>query len=320
MPGFSRRVLFPLKRGNLRKILRGCLPFLPLDIIFASLFYEVLIWCFTVIESPMDIDKINRSLHNPAPFRLHLFETLPSTNTFLFNLGKQGAPEWSVAVAERQTAGKGRYRRRWESPAGKSLLFSLLLRPPLETRFLNLINLFTALTLAQYLETRAREHSAAALEISLKWPNDLFIRGKKLCGILLEASFAAERLDYLVIGIGLNVNQEPGDFSEEIRPAATSLKLASGRELEREFLLAGFLEKFYEDYRRFFPGNFAPLVQLYKEKVLYLGKPISVDAGGRKIEGIFRDLTPEGYLVLERNGRETLVSAGDIFGGMAHRA
>jgi len=225
-----------------------------------------------------------------------------------------------VAVAERQTAGKGRYRRRWESPAGKSLLFSLLLRPPLETRFLNLINLFTALTLAQYLETRAREHSAAALEISLKWPNDLFIRGKKLCGILLEASFTAERLDYLVIGIGLNVNQSPGDFSEEIRPAATSLKLASGREWEREFLLAGFLEKFYEDYRRFFPGNFAPLVQLYKEKVLYLGKPISVDAGGRKIEGIFRDLTPEGYLVLERNGRETLVSAGDIFGGMAHRA
>lgn len=262
----------------------------------------------------MDIDKINQSLHNPAPFRLHVFETLPSTNTYLFNLGKQGAPEWSVAIAEEQTAGKGRQQRRWESPAGKALLFSLLLRPPLETRYLNLINLFTALTLAQYLETRTREHTGTALSVSLKWPNDLFIRGKKICGILLEASFAAERLDYLVIGIGLNVNQSQEDFSSEIRLSSASLKLATGREWEREPLLGGYLDAFYERYPHFFPGNLALLVQLCKEKVLFLGQTISVDSGSGRIQGVFRDLTPEGYLVLEQNGRDTLITTGDVFG------
>lgn len=263
----------------------------------------------------MDIDKINQSLHNPARFHLHLFDSLPSTNTYLFEQGKTGAAEWSVVIAEEQTAGKGRRQRRWESRRGKSILLSLLLRPSLESRYLNLLNLFTALTLARYLETCGEKNSHPALEISLKWPNDLFIRGKKICGILLEASFAGERLDYLVIGIGLNVNQDATDFSEEIRPVATSLKLASGQEWERESLLAGFLEAFYEDYRRFFPGNFAPLVQLYKQKVLFLGKPVSVNSGSEKIRGIFRDLTAEGYLVLERNGRRTLITSGDIFGG-----
>ncbi len=262
----------------------------------------------------MEFDKIERAFRNSGRFYLRAFDSLPSTNAYLFEQGKNGAPEWSVVTAEEQTAGKGRQQRRWESPGGKSILFSLLLRPPLETRYLNLINLFTALTLTQYLEARARVHSGTAPAISLKWPNDLFIRGKKLSGILLEASFAAERLDYLVIGIGLNVNQEPADFSDEIRPAATSLKLATGREWERESLLSGFLDAFYESYPRFFPGNFASLVQRYKEKVLFLGEPISVDSGSRRIRGVFRDLTAEGYLVLEQNGRKRLITTGDVFG------
>jgi BirA family biotin operon repressor/biotin-[acetyl-CoA-carboxylase] ligase len=108
-----------------------------------------------------------------ARFNIEAFHSIPSTNPYLFDLGKKGAPEWTVIAADRQTAGKGRYQRRWESPAGKSLLFSMLLRPQIDTRFLNLINLLVALTLSEYLEKQAGEFDKSDFDVSLKWPRSL---------------------------------------------------------------------------------------------------------------------------------------------------
>jgi BirA family biotin operon repressor/biotin-[acetyl-CoA-carboxylase] ligase len=251
-----------------------------------------------------------------ARFNIEAFHSIPSTNPYLFDLGKKGAPEWTVIAADRQTAGKGRYQRRWESPAGKSLLFSMLLRPQIDTRFLNLINLLVALTLSEYLEKQAGEFDKSDFDVSLKWPNDLWVKKKKLCGVLLEANFTMEKLNFIVIGIGLNVNQESNDFSPEIRNNATSLFLETGREWDRESLLAGYLDYFYEHYCRYFPHDFREIVDQYQQKVIFKGEWITVGAGDTKVSGFFKGMTPEGYLILDQKGQEKIITTGDVFAFM----
>lgn len=261
----------------------------------------------------MNTGRIVSKLQNSEQFNIIVFDSISSTNTYLYDLGKQGTPEWTVVVANQQTAGKGRYRRSWGSPAGSSLLFSILLRPQISTQFLNLTNLFTALTLSEYLEKQAGDLGRLNLNISLKWPNDLWVKDKKLCGILLEANFTTEKLNFIVIGIGLNVSQGWNDFSPEIRNKATSLLLETGPQWNRENLLAGYLDYFYENYRQYFPDNFSEIVDRYDQKVLFKGELITVHLDDDKFEGVFKGITPEGYLILRQKEQEKIITTGDIF-------
>ena len=267
----------------------------------------------------MKAASVIRNMRHSDVFKPECFPELSSTNAYLAAEARNGAPEWQVAVAEQQTQGKGRHQRLWESPPGLGIWFSMLLRPKLPPVHLNLINLYTAYSLATYLESVFRENGNHELSVDLKWPNDLFISGKKISGILLEGSFTANSIQYVVVGIGINVKHLIADFPPELREKAASLQMFLGKSIDREKLLAGFLDYFYDGYVHYAQDNFSVLASLYTKKVLYLNEKISVSDGSENLTGVFRGISPEGYLLLERNGQQVAITAGDVFGENLHR-
>src|SRR3989304_1588939 len=150
--------------------------------------------------------------------------------------------------------GRGRFARRWEPPPGVNLYLSLLLRPPVDPAQAPQLTLVASVALAKAVE------EVAKIPARLKWPNDLYLAGKKAAGILAEMSTDADRLRHVVIGVGLNVNAEESDFPPGLRGSATSLRLASGRTIPRAEVLARFLDRFAEGYREFLSGGLQPLL------------------------------------------------------------
>lgn len=255
---------------------------------------------------------IYSNLNSSERFHLHVFDEVDSTNAYLVEKGKEGAPEWSVAVAEKQIVGRGRLDRGWDSPEGVGLWFSILLRPAIKADHCHLVNLFAALSLSDFLEQKIKSTIGRKIEVKVKWPNDLLMNYKKLCGILLQTNILAEKVNFLVLGIGLNVNQTESDFADEIKESAVSLKMATQIDWNREELLARFLDYFYENYYHFFPEGRQELLDLYKEKVLYKNQVVTVSLNGRSVSGVFKGLTPQGYLILNHEGEERIISTGEI--------
>ncbi len=256
---------------------------------------------------------IHKALSASTPIQVEYFPELPSTNSYLNRRCQQGAAPWSVVVAERQTAGRGRYQRAWESPPGVGLWFSILLRPALAADHLNLVNMLAAVTLSHLLETECRRQSGTDTRIVVKWPNDLMIGARKLCGILLESQFSKNKLEALIVGIGLNVNHDPGDFPPELRERAVSLKMLCGQPLDRQNLLIAILDAFYQNYQHYIPERLPDIRQMYLKKVASLGEEIVINLGHSQLTGKFEDITGEGCLVLNVAGERRIISTGEIF-------
>jgi BirA family biotin operon repressor/biotin-[acetyl-CoA-carboxylase] ligase len=236
---------------------------------------------------------------------VHYFESLPSTNDRAKELAAVGAPEGTLVVAEGQSAGRGRLGRHWESPPGVGLYVSLLLRPPLPPHELPQITLTTAVAVARALERAAD----AAPEI--KWPNDLLLAGKKVGGILTEMETEADQIRYLVVGLGLNVNNR--DFPPEIADIATSLALALGRAFPRAPLLRAWLEEFEGLYRRFLDREFPAILEEWKHYAVTLGTRVAVRQGPALIRGLAREVAPDGALLIETAPGEVVrVTSGEI--------
>ncbi|MFA6600567.1 MAG: biotin--[acetyl-CoA-carboxylase] ligase [Candidatus Omnitrophota bacterium] len=172
-------------------------------------------------------------------FDIRHYPEISSTNAIARDEAGRGAPEGLVITADYQTEGRGKPGRKWESPSGKNLLFSVLLRPALEAAKIPILTQIACRSVAAVLE-----HDYGLRPV-FKRPNDVLIDGKKICGILTEASSAGARVDYVVIGIGLNVNAG----GETIFPGATSLKMETGRETDRAILLRQILEQLGKDLR-----------------------------------------------------------------------
>ena len=170
-------------------------------------------------------------------YDIYRFDKLDSTNSHLLKLGDEGFPEGTVVIADEQTMGRGRFGRRWETEPLSSLLFSLLLRP----KFLQPDEIFI-LTFAASVAVAEAIEDSVDIKPELKWPNDVLVEGKKVCGILLESSFGSRGLSHVVLGIGLNVNQ--AKFSPEIACKATSLFLSTGKKHDREEVFLSILKKF----------------------------------------------------------------------------
>jgi len=260
----------------------------------------------------MKEDLITARLDKKHPFTFEVFEKLDSTNSWLHRSAKKGAVEWTVAVAEEQTAGRGRYQRRWESKPGLGLWFSVLLKPSIVPVRVNLINFLCAFSLATYLEKEIEKRTSEKRSIHLKWPNDVIINSKKVCGILLQADCLADKVDFIVLGVGLNCNHNLTDFGEEIQKKATSLRIETGVEWEREQLLTGFLINFYQNYVKYLPENLRQILRLYSQKILNLGRKITVSQNANVFEGVFEGLTDEGYLILNQKGNRKIISTGEV--------
>ena len=228
--------------------------------------------------------------------RVLCFDSLPSTNDQALELLEKGEPEGLLVLAEEQTRGRGRRERSWDSPSRLGIYPSLVLRPRLPARWLPLVSLAFAVGSAASLR------AGGLHQVGLKWPNDLLFGDRKLAGILAEARGDGEILG-LVVGLGLNVNQEESDFPEALRETATSLRLSSGRSWDRLHVLKGVLLQCEEEYDELQAKGPEGLLRRFEELSLFgRGCRLEVDSTNRVWGGRFAGLGSSGELLLDTGG------------------
>lgn len=238
--------------------------------------------------------------------RIHHFFKTDSTNRVALELGHAGEPEGTVVVAEEQTAGRGRAGRAWLSERAAGIYVTLLLRPRLAPVQAPLLTMMAGLSV------HAAAEAVTGLNVDLKWPNDLLIGGKKAGGILTEMHAEPSQVRFVIVGIGLNVNQEK--FPGELASIATSLRMESGKQQSRMELLVRLLREFESDYNRFLREGVSGVVERFETVSSYArGKRVRVSNGSESYVGTTAGLGPEGLLQVEReDGRLMTVIAGDV--------
>ena len=229
-----------------------------------------------------------------------------STNLVAKKHAQQGAPEGSLIITDYQTQGRGRLERRWWSPPGENLLFSLIFRPPFKITHTFRLTVVSSLAVA---ETIRQE---TGLEASIKWPNDVYIKGKKVSGILSELGVKDEQLQYVTVGIGINVNSNPS-INPEIQDIATSISMELGQSFPRLRLLKVILELIEHYYHLLKKGDFSSLKKTWDSLSLIKGKRVTVVSGGHLQEGIAESIDKEGFLVLrDYSGRRSRIISADV--------
>src|SRR5260221_11035218 len=218
---------------------------------------------------------------------IRVFEETTSTNDVIEKLARDGVKEGVVVFAESQTKGRGRLGRKWISPAHKGLWFSILLRPDLRPQET------TQLTVASATALRRAIESETKLKPEIKWPNDILIGGKKVAGILTELSAEVDRVKHVILGIGIDANQDADEFPADLRKTATSLKIETGKTISRAELATAILRELDFDYSRICAGKFAAVADLGEENGATIGKNVAGQSGERKNPG--RDECPDDH-------------------------
>ncbi len=239
------------------------------------------------------------------PRELLVFQETDSTNDIAARLGREGAKEGAVIFAEKQTAGRGRLGRRWESGQALGLWFSLLARPAMPVALWPRLTTWAAVGVAEGIE------AISPIEVSIKWPNDIFARGLKIAGILIETHVDAAGNAYAVVGIGVNVNHESEDFAEELRGKAGSVRMVTGNRMDRQQTAVAILRSLDRRY-----GNcvddFSALVAVARKRSFLTGRAVEIRSGQTAQRGWVEDLDEEGALLLRgAEGKLTRVSSGE---------
>ena len=237
--------------------------------------------------------------------RIHKEQT-DSTNNDIRALALEGAPEGTVVSADVQTAGKGRRGRNWESSSGSSLLFSLLLRPDMKPDAAPQITLLMAMAVTKAV------CGLTGLDAMIKWPNDVVVNGKKICGILTEMQLKGGAIDHIVVGTGINMNQT--SFPAELKQSATSLLLEKGVLPDREELLEKVMEAFGDYYGCFLQSkDLAGHMAEYNERLVSLDKEVKVLDPKGEYTGISKGINEKGELLVElQDGEVTAIYAGEV--------
>lgn len=237
---------------------------------------------------------------------IYFYEETDTTNNRARELALEGAPEGTLVVAEKQTAGRGRRGKVWESPLGTGIWMSLVLRPQIMPAEASVLTLLCGLATAEAIEAET------GLSAGIKWPNDILINGKKAVGILTEMDCEMSEVHFVIPGIGINVNT--ASFPPEIAEIATSLYLECGKTVSRRRLVHKVLERLEEHYETFlWTGSFAAMLEDYRKHCITLGKEVHV-LGREPFFAEALDITPEGELLVRRadNGKEEVVFSGEV--------
>ena len=235
---------------------------------------------------------------------VHFARETDSTNLWIKRLAKEGASEGTLALAEFQSAGRGRLGRSWEVPEGTSVMMSILLRPKFEPQYAPTLTLVMGMAVAKAVKN-------LGFDVSIKWPNDVVVSHKKICGILTEMGVRDGKIDYAVIGVGINVNIN--EFPEEMADKATSLYLESGKEFDRSQIPGLVMEAFEEYYEKFAATcDLSGLKEEYESILANYNQPVRVLAK-EPYEGVARGITDGGELLVEKtDGTIVAVSAGEV--------
>lgn len=258
-------------------------------------------------RNTLSIHKAKSYLHTDFIGRkIYYFNTIDSTNTKAKELALEER-EGVLVVAEEQTKGRGRLGRDWTSPKGKGLYFSIILKPNMEAEKIGQITLIGAAAVSKALEEQG-------IGVKIKWPNDIIINNKKVCGILTEIGFLSNKPHYCIMGIGINVNLDREDIPEGIRDKATSLKIATNKKISRESLLGSILnyfESFYVPFKE--KGDILKPIEISREFSLLIGKKVRLIKGKQEEIGRVLNINEKGELVVKfSDGR-----IGEVFSGEA---
>jgi BirA family transcriptional regulator, biotin operon repressor / biotin---[acetyl-CoA-carboxylase] ligase len=238
---------------------------------------------------------------------IRVFEQTTSTNDVIEKLARDGAKEGVVVFAESQTRGRGRLGRKWMSPARKGLWFSILLRPNLRPQKA------TQLTVAVATALRRAIESETGLKPEIKWPNDILIRGKKVAGILTELNAELDKVRYIILGIGVDVNMSAADYPSELRKLATSLKIELGNPVSRSELAATVLRELDNDYARVCDGQFEAVADEWEKHCSTIGRNVAIQTGERSVRGRAETLGEDGAMMVRtEHGHLERIVGGDV--------
>jgi len=236
---------------------------------------------------------------------VQVFQQTSSTNDVAEKLARDGVAEGVVIFAETQTKGRGRLGRKWLSPTGQGLWFSVLLRPALSPVSITQLTVAAATAVARAIRLET------GLVPQIKWPNDILLGGKKVVGILTELSAELDRVRYVIIGIGVDVNVT--DFPAELRDVATSLAAEAGKRFLRAEIAAAILRELDADYARVVRGEFAALAEEWERQCITLGRRVVIHIGDRKLTGRAEALDSDGALLLRGDyGHLERIIGGDV--------
>lgn len=236
--------------------------------------------------------------------RLFVFDSLDSTNACAKTLAEAGTEEGTVVISEFQTQGRGRHGRQWKAEPRANLLFSTLLRPSLPRDSAGLLTFFAAVSVAKAVERLTGQ------SVECKWPNDLMINGRKMCGILLENSIQRDSIAYSIVGVGLNVNQEK--FDPDLTSKATSLANELGKPLDLRKVFQTTISEMDDLYGQIQKGNFTDILAHWNERCQMFGHPVSITQGDVTVSGKAVGLSADGGLIVETQEKTITLYAGDV--------
>lgn len=252
----------------------------------------------------IDLDLYNIELSTQYIGRnLQYYNSLQSTNTKAFELVLKNVKNGTVVLTDKQTSGRGRQSNNWFSLPKKSLTFSIILYPDCSINDINKYSIITGLAVSEVL-------IELNIKPQLKWPNDILINGKKVGGILCESKLSVESIKSLVIGIGLNVNENIEDFPKSLKSTSTTLCSESGKQYKLEIVLADILNKF--EYRMSTIDDFENQIIDWEMSSPHLNKEVSFNYNNQIISGIFKGLTLDGEAILAVDGKEKTYNSGII--------
>lgn len=265
---------------------------------------------YRLVDVPDSIEEkeIRSRLHTQwLGKEIYYQKSVDSTNSWAKRLAEEGKPSGTVVVADMQTNGKGRRGRSWETPERMSVPLSILLRPDFLPEKASMLTLVMGLSVVQALE------NAVSLQCSIKWPNDVLISEKKVCGILAELYSQIDNMEYMVVGAGVNANMT--EFPEELANKATSLRNELGHPVQRALLVAYILEAFEKNYEKFLhTQDLRDLKEEYTKRLLNTGRPVRILQPQEEFEGVARGIDTWGNLLVERtdSGVVEQVYAGEV--------
>jgi BirA family biotin operon repressor/biotin-[acetyl-CoA-carboxylase] ligase len=238
---------------------------------------------------------------------IHHFMTIGSTNDEAKRMAGEGASEGTIVIAEKQNSGRGRLSRPWFSPEGGGIWVSLILRPELNPAEAPKFTFLGAVAVANAVR------AVTGLAVEIKWPNDIHFQGRKLAGILTELSAELDAINFLVMGIGINVNIDVNEFPDDLHDTATSLQRETRQKVSRQILLRKILQQFEVLYECIKSEGFDSVFAAWRNLNCTLGCEVSVSSANQQFTGIARDIDREGALLIERQGGVIeRVVAGDV--------